>query len=223
MTKFLDVFLHKSKFPFSPYHNIEEKFVILRQFGNAIQHVRMNQSPTVYSTLRTEASRGGLTIGLLWLVSFVLVTSAFDDPSLGLLGNMCALFSVIHCVRLVRRRRSECESLTFVQCLWYIWLTCFYAALLTTFGQYLYFQWIDNGRFVQGFTRILQDPAYRESLQKMYPEGFNFDEVTRAASALTVRDIVMQLLLTNLFCTTVVAFVAAVLGMLGKAKSPRKE
>ena len=179
----------------------------------------MNQSSTIYSALRAEASRGGFVIGAMWLASFIFVTTAFTDPTLGLLGHVCALLSIVQCARMVRHMRVRYRPISFVHCLWYAWSTCFFATLLTTFGQFVYFQWFDNGRFIQGFIHVLENPVYRQHIQEMYPEGFSFDEVIEAASTLTVSQIVPQLLLTNLFCTTGVAIVSAAMGMLGKIQT----
>lgn len=177
----------------------------------------MTQLPTsIYPILRQLAARSGIPMGTLWLLSFALVIISINEPAFGLFGNLCAFYTVIYGIRLVRRLRGAVQGLAFVKCLYYIWLTCLFATLLTTFGQYIYFAFLDNGRFVQGFIRIMQDPLYAESFQQFYPEGFDMDKMVELVSSLTVRDIVAQLLVTNLFCSAVVAIPAAVIGSIGK-------
>lgn len=185
-----------------------------------------HQSTSVYHALRQQAARNGIPMGMLWLLSFALVTASMEEPALGLIGNLCAFYTLFAGTRMVRRMRASFADLGFMKNLWFIWLTCLYATLITTFGQYLYFAFLDNGRFVQGFARIMQDPLYKDSFQQLYPEGFDLDKMVELVASLTVRDIVAQLLVTNLFCSVAVAVPAAVIGSIGKMdakKSKEKE
>lgn len=172
-------------------------------------------------SIHSAASQNGLRLGLLWLASFGCTMYAMDFPLLGTVGNFAALFSIVACTRMIRTFRASEYNLNWLQSLWFSMTSFFYAALLTTMGQYIYFAFIDNGHFMGMVTELLNEPANVETMKQNFP-GLNTENVLEVIGSMSTREIIIQLLLMNGMATVPCSVLSAIFGGFGKV-TPRPE
>ena len=168
----------------------------------------MSEEKFDVSQARAYAGQYALVVGSLWTLSF-LCSVCLDKPMMGLTGNILAIGSVFVLVRLLRRHglRVGKEAFGFARRWWMSWSTCMYAALLTTFCQWVYFRFFDHGRLMESFASLLESPEYVEALKRLQP-GVDPQEFVEALSSATPSSMILSLLMFNFF----VAFVCSLLG-----------
>ncbi|MCI5451963.1 DUF4199 domain-containing protein [bacterium] len=177
----------------------------------------MERYDNVLKSTSHTAAGVALYIGALWSGSFL-----FTVYGIPLAGDLLGLFSLLAMYNTVRNYRAMVEDISFLKC-WKLTSTIsLYGVLVTGLVQYVYFQYLDNGRLLGSLVSMLEVPEFRESLRQVMP-GITPDELTALLESVTVGSMTAQLFLMNLCLSMLAALPLAVLGKLGKVRPRRKD
>jgi len=159
-------------------------------------------------TLTDAAGWMALPIGIIWSLSFLCTMYGTDHPFLSLLSTALGLYSIFLLYRQLTNYRRHFPSVSWLHIFRLSLLTCLLAGLLTDAAQYLYFVLLDNGRLLSILGSALQSEEYREVWKKLTP-GASIEEAQAMVQTMTVRDIMLQIVLYNIFLALPVALFAA--------------
>ncbi len=168
-----------------------------------------------YKALKATAATEGLYTGLAWVASFACFIGQFANPSLSMASMLIALLSVIFVIiRLRRYRDTKLDELPFFKAFVYSLSVFLYASLVMALGQWIYFQFLDQGYMIQEYMKQLQKPEIMEVLKGI--EGFKEDDlqfVLDQFNSLRPIDIAFQFLSTNIILGLLLSFPVAALSM----------
>ena len=154
-------------------------------------------------TLMNAAGWMALPIGFMWAASFLCTMYSTNRPSLSMLGTALAIISIFMLYRQLKNYRRLYPS-SWLHIFRLSLLTCLLAGLLTDAAQYAYFVYLDNGRFFS----IMRSQEYQQLFQQVFP-NLNPDEIVKMTNELSIRDIVMQMVINNIFLALPVSLLAA--------------
>lgn len=146
----------------------------------------------------------GTLFGILCIVTFATYVKTLTTPELSPLFLMLLVASPIYAGYLgTRYRKKECDNhLGFIDS-WALMIIIYLcAAVLSAIACYVYFQYMDNGAALSAFKE--QIDAYQtldisEEMKKA------FDETYTILANLSASDICIQYLLSNIFASTFLA------------------
>ncbi len=143
--------------------NKEEKFGKVRTIVIDLGKIRQTKA---------FARQDGAILGAVWVVSFALTMLAVEPQYqlLGLLANVLTLSTPFVVARRLKSFRDYAleGAISFKNALYYSWHCFFYATLLLTIVQYLWFRFMDTGMFMSQLTANYQMvmQAYELSAQE---------------------------------------------------------
>ncbi len=115
-------------------------------------------NPTDIAQARAFARQDGTFLGLIWIASFLLNVNAAGNPIFGLLSNILTIstpFFVAFRLKSFRDYALE-GKISFRRACFYCVDSFFYASLLTSVVQFLYFRFVDMTEFVALYTQASQ-------------------------------------------------------------------
>ena len=153
------------------------------------------------NALTQFAMKYGTQLGILWIVAFFTYVKALVMPEISIIFLMLLIASPIYAVYLgIKYRKKECNNrLNFISSWALMIIIHFCAALLSAIACYIYFQYMDNGAALSAFKE--QIDAYQamnisEEMKNAFTETYNI------LANLNASDICMQYLLSNIFIST---------------------
>ena len=171
---------------------------------------------------RAYAAYYGLWIGITWIVSFALTIRGLSSPITSNLGFITGLASLPLAVWFIRGFRDNVVYELSFRRAWHLaLLTLFAAAMLTTFAQYIYFAYLDNGALALAYSEAFAQPETQDMLRQMLP-GQDVDALFQEAMTTFQAMTPAQTALQFLFWNIVLANVAA-LPIAAASKGKRKE
>lgn len=173
------------------------------------------------SQARAYAAQCALWIGALWTASFLCSINSLGHTLLGLASNVLAVLSVVLLVMQLRRFAATCRF-TFGRRWWMAWNTCMYAALLTTFCQYIYFRYIDGGRFLSSLTALVEEEQYREMWKRVQPD-INPNDMISSLADVSLGSTITSLLMFNFILAAVCSLLSALLAGSSKTAGDNKD
>lgn len=164
---------------------------------------------STYNNFNREAMYCGTMLGLLWILTSAVYLAGLEDPIFSFIFLALLTASPFYAWHLaVRYRKRECNNNITLSGAW-IFLIIMYicASLLSAVAQHIYFIYFDNG-YLLGFMH--------EQLN-LLQEQPGVDEATKILLAhtqellgeITTKDIVMQLLTSNIMLSFVITFITA--------------
>jgi len=125
-----------------------------------------------------------MRVALCWVVSFLCSMYGVRYLILGNLGLLIGIYSIYYAGKLIRDYNRQAEVKThFMQAWWMALLIYFFATLCTTFAQFIYFRFIDNGMMAQTMNETLKQmmeiPQYKELLN-----GASKQDIKQAIAAM---------------------------------------
>lgn len=159
------------------------------------------------------AGRYGLLVGGMWIVAFICSMYSIRNPFIGITGNTVALLSLYVLFIIVVRYRAFIAPLSFSGCFTVAWFTCLFAGLITTLGQYLYFCFLDKGRFMGTITELLSSDQYAQMMKQAAP-GIDPKEMTKLLDNIHMNDLIFGMLQFNFLLSIPMALIAAIFGRL---------
>ena len=132
---------------------------------------------------------------------------SFDYVLLGHVGNLCALLSLFAEVRLLKQFQREVTPLGGMRRWWMAWNISMYAALLTSFAQFLYFWFIDGGHLLASFHSMAEQPEYKEMMESLMP-GIDFETMLEELSAMPIGALMVNFIAFNFFAALVFSVIS---------------
>lgn len=158
------------------------------------------EANTSFNQLVNGAMAYGTSMGLFWILKFMLVPFIFTVPltSLFFLGLTVAVpFLGYFFVRQYRNRYCVGARIGFMRAWMFTLLMYAFAALLASVAHYIFFRYIDGGTMVATYRQLLDD------LQATAPEmGGMVEQYHQAAdliASMTPIELTVQLILNNFF------------------------
>ena len=171
-------------------------------------------------TLQEHAMRFGTLMGLFWIIKFIFLPLGFKMPLLQLLFVILTCYVPILGYKFARRYRDNFSegNISFTQAYVFIMLMYFFAALLTSAGHFIYFNFIDNGFITETYLSQLEAlksgvTADLEVSVDQLIETFNI------VAALSPIQLTLQLIFQNIFYGSLLAVPTALLVMKRKKQN----
>ena len=146
-------------------------------------------------------------------IAFCSITGLGWPPLLAVLASVavCTALGIISIYTLYKQLtnyRKLYPSVSWLHTFRLSLVTCLLAGLLTDAVQYLYFLFLDNGRLLSVMGNAFQSEEYREAWKQMMPD-VNLDEMQKMIQSLSVRDIMLQLVFSNIVLALPISLLAA--------------
>ena len=165
-----------------------------------------------YEQLKAFARIDGLLVAALWTVSFLCVMKMGLNPMLFMVALAIGAGSLTFAALRLKRFRDNIldGDISYRRALGYSVLTYLYASLLFAGMQYLYFQFIDGGAFVNLQLATLSEPEAQKIMKDVY--GLTKEDIDFAVEnlrALTPIRIALQFFTVNVFMGVLVSIPVA--------------
>ena len=171
-------------------------------------------TPQALTQLKAFARQDGAFLSVIWLASLLCMFKC-PNTTWGPLLMLTTPFFIIWRLTAFRENILDGE-ISFRRALAYCCYVFFYASLLFALGQYLYFEFLDNGSFMQ----ILDNSV--ELLKPVYIEqGFSGEELDLALKTIRLMkpiDLVFTFMTYNLFVGAIMSMLLAIVGKRIKRK-----
>lgn len=164
-----------------------------------------------YQHLRAFARIDGGKLGLFWIGSFALFVLNFSFPLCGMLW-MITMIATPFIIGILTRRYTVSQldgTITYGRAYVYSFLVTFYASLILAIAQWVYFQYIDNGFFLNQYVKIMSSQDVSNALSSM---GYKIDEINKLIEVLrSLRpiDIALQVLWSNMIAGLIISLTTA--------------
>ena len=162
------------------------------------------------NALTQAAMKYGTLLGILWIATFAIYIKAFTTPEMSLLFLILLIASPIYAGYLgIKYRKKECNNrLGFISS-WALMIIIYMcAALLSAIACYIYFQYMDNGLALSTFKEQIdtyQAMDIGEDMKKAFTDTYNI------LANLSASDICIQYFLSNIFVSTFLAPLTALI------------
>ena len=177
------------------------------------------EANTPNSRLMNGAMIYGTSMGIFWILKFMLIPFIFTMPftSLLFLGLTAAVpFLGYFFVRQYRNRYCVNGRIGFVPAWIFSILMYAFAALLVSVAHYIFFRYVDGGAMVANYMAILEE--LQHTAPEMKEVVTQYKEATELVAAMAPIEMTIQLLLNNLFYGMILALPTAFIASLGKGK-----
>lgn len=118
----------------------------------------------------------GIYLGIIWTGAFACYLGGFSFPLLTQFCSMlvlCTPFFVAYRLRLFRKE-ALADSISFIQGMLYCFRVYLNGAVLFGILQYLYFAYLDKGKFLQHLLPVIESPEGKKIFQSM---GYDTDQL----------------------------------------------
>ena len=159
-------------------------------------------------TLMNAAGWMALPVGFMWSASFLCAMYGTSRPMLSLLSTALGLYSIYMLYKQLRNYRRLYHPVSWLHIFRLSLVVCLLAGLLTDAVQYTYFLLLDDGRLMSLFGGAMQSEEYRQAWKQIMPEA-NIEEVQQLIQSMTVRDIMLQMVIYNIFLALPISLIAA--------------
>ena len=161
-----------------------------------------------YEQLKAYARIDGLLVALIWTASFLCCMRMALNPMMFMLALGIGAFSLAFAAMRLKRFRDNILDgfISYRRSLAYSIMTYLYASLLFAGIQYLYFQFIDGGDFINMQLNALNDPQAKQMMQSVYgltPQDIEF--AIQNLRALTPIRMALQFFTTNVLMGIIVS------------------
>ena len=162
------------------------------------------------NALTQAAMKYGTQLGILWIAAFAIYIKALTTPGLSLVFLILLVASPIYAGFLgIKYRKKECGNrLNFISS-WALMIIIYMcAAVLSAIACYIYFQYMDNGLALSAFKEQIdtyQTMEIGEDMKNAFTETYNI------LANLSASDICIQYLISNIFLSTFLAPLTALI------------
>ena len=175
-------------------------------------------TPNEYTLMISHARVNGALMGLIWVASFFCFAFARINPMLSIafdISIICIPFIATAMLRKYCLATPE-KSVSFGRAYFYLMTMFFHAILIFALGQWIYFQFLDNGTLLGGMMDMVSSPEYVAVL-KAY--NMNKEDVTQQLQALMETrpiDFALSFMWMNIFATSILSVFVALFGRIRK-------
>ncbi len=174
-----------------------------------------------YKALKAMAPQEGLVVGVLWVAAFACYIGQLQFTILGLFVMPLSFLSVFVAVNHLRGYRNRfLDSLPYFKAFVYLFQVFLYASLIMALGQWIYFQFMDNGFLYNEITKVMGSAEFKQAME-VYKDMEGFDEnmfkvAVDQISGMRPIDIAFQFLSIDVIVSLFLSLFLAMLSM-GKA------
>lgn len=157
-------------------------------------------TPEEYTQLKAYSRIDGALVGVMWAVSFGCMIAGFKNPSWSMAAMIIGLASPIYGISRMRkfRRKVLNDKMSYRRALGYAIMMLLYATLLFAGVQLVYFQFFDNGYFIENYAAILKSPDMVEMATNYGLSEQDIDSTITVISEMRPVEVVIQFLSSNI-------------------------
>lgn len=155
-----------------------------------------------------------LPLAAAWMVAFLCWTYMLSMPLLSFIYWAVGVYALVSISRKLSLFRFFTGNRSLLRTFWMGLATMLCCALLTTFVQFLYLQFVDAERFIGIFTMAADDPQLKATWEQLYP-GESLADVIRSMS---INEVIRYIFIFNLFLALFYAFAATLLSLIWRVK-----
>ena len=161
----------------------------------------------LFKTTRDFAIESGTVLGVIWIATFFTFMSGITGGnillmmfSMGFMG-LTVIFPIYLAWRYKQHLNKAGDRVPFGIAWLFTILMFFYASVITGAGEFLYFQYMDQGKFLDFFMRFLSSPETEAQYQMMGASDFLEKSRVQLQELvnLTPLDITLNLFVNNIF------------------------
>lgn len=185
-------------------------------------------SPNTFRQTNAFAMNYALPYGMCWIVGMLCFVNSLEHTMLSLVFYLVfASTPVMGYLLLCKFRDSVCDGvMSFGRGYLFSILLYFYAALLLSAACYVYFQFFDNGAFIDGYLQGLDSPEVKEAFKmesmRQLTDGKGLDDmknVLETMQSVSPVTYAANLLDINIFLGLILSLPASLLAVRRTAKS----
>ena len=161
---------------------------------------------TTNNPLVNGAMAYGTSMGIYWILKFMLVPFIFSVPfaSLAFLGLTAAVpFLGYFFARQYRNRYCPNKQIGFMQAWMFSLLMYAFAALLVAVAHYVFLQYIDGGAMITAYREILDE--LKNSTPEMDELLTQYHQAADLVASMSPIELTIQLVMNNLFYGMILA------------------
>jgi len=157
--------------------------------------------------------RDGLLLGLLWIASFALYVAGLTSPMLSFFAvGMAVSTPIVVGARLMAFRNGVLGGyISFGRAWFYVALLFFYGGVLLAIAQFIYFNYIDHGFFLQSMYRILDGEEAQELFRNKQALNDLVGQNLHILGTMRPIDIALNFLSTNICIGVIVGLLLALI------------
>lgn len=152
-----------------------------------------------YAQLKAYSRIDGALVGVMWAVSFCCMVAGFKNPSWSMAAMIIGFASPIYGItRMIKYRRNVLgNKMSYRRALGYAIMMLLYATLIMAGVQLIYFQFLDNGYFIESYAAILKSPEMVEAATNYGLSEQDIDSTIAVISEMRPVEVVIQFLSSN--------------------------
>lgn len=168
----------------------------------------MEKEDKIHLSTLEFAQRIALPLAFWWIASFACHMQSANLSWLGFIANGLGIFSLCMLAKDIAIFRALTKCRNWLHLLWLALITCLLCTLLTTFAQYLYFQFLDGGLLLSSLMQMMETPDFDQLWMELQP-NIPLEDFKNQLATITISDITMSLLWFNVFLSLPFALLAA--------------
>lgn len=175
-------------------------------------------TPSEYTLMMSHARVNGAIMGLIWVASFFCFAFARISPMLSIAFDISIICIPFIATVMLRKYclTTPDKSVSFGRAYFFLMTMFFHAILIFALGQWIYFQFLDNGKLLGGMMEMVSSPEYAAVL-KAYNMNKG-DVMQQLQSLMETRpiDFALSFMWMNIFATSILSVFIALFGRIRK-------
>lgn len=163
--------------------------------------------------LRAYARNFGGVMGLWWFLSFACFVGVLCEPALSFAFDLSIVAVPFIATYIIRYYRDRILGgvISFRRAFAYIFLVFFYATLILSIVQWVYFTYLDNGRMVASMLERINSPEMAPVIEAYKIPRQELIEQMNLISESRPIDLVFSFMWFDLFACAMISFVVALI------------
>ncbi len=178
--------------------------------------------PEQWKSPRHAAPVLAIVMGLLWSAAFLCSMYGLSYPLLGVVGHVVALVSLFAFYNTLMNYRRFVVRLSATRTLSLAFGISLYGTLILTVVQYLYFAYLDRGRFLTAMYSALEMPEMQEYMRQVLSPEVTVDMMMKQMEQVSVGVITLEMFFVNIILTGIAALLAGTLAGLTRQGDVRR-
>ena len=178
--------------------------------------------PEQWKSPRHAAPVLAIVMGLLWSAAFLCSMYGLSYPLLGIVGYVVALVSLLAFYNTLMNYRRFVVRLSATRTLQLAFGISLYGTLILTVAQYLYFAFLDRGRFLTAMYSAMEMPEMQEYMHQVLSPDVTVDVFMEQMGQVSVGVITFEMFFVNIILTGFAALLAGTLAGLSRLDGTRR-
>lgn len=172
-----------------------------------------------YARMMARSRIDGALVGVMWAVGFLFTVAGFTNPAWSFAAMIISIASPFYALSRMKkfRRRVLGNSMSFRHALGYAIMMMICATLIFAAVQLVYFQFLDNGYFLEHYSNILRSPEMAETFGNYGLSGQDIESVIVVLSEMRPVEVVIQFLSGNILFSMLLSLPLALFAKKGNS------